>query len=125
MKLIVQGVAVGVAPPGVGVWELRQDMKTPAQGELGFNVPSLLGVAAGAPYLHAGNARTLEELLGDAFITHARAIDAELFSEPLSARDQRRYLVAFLLSIDDSTEPVLVPTTTPGGSPIRYDYCPK
>ncbi|HET6337761.1 MAG TPA: hypothetical protein VFG30_31290, partial [Polyangiales bacterium] len=43
----------------------------PAGEGRGYNVPSLLGVSAGAPYLHAGNARTLEALFSSRFATHS------------------------------------------------------
>jgi YVTN family beta-propeller protein len=57
----------GVVPSGVTVKEVRQDMMTPAQGATGFNIPSLLGMVTGAPYFHAGGARTLEEALSFPF----------------------------------------------------------
>ena len=56
------------------VLEVRQDMKTLALGATGFNIPSLVGLATGAPYFHAGNARTLEEAFDDVFEKHHQAL---------------------------------------------------
>lgn len=112
-----------VAEPGAGVAEVRADMKTLAQGDgnpagegRGYNPPSLLGMAAGAPYLHAGNARTLEGLFGDTFKEHSRALAPNFLAE-----SNRQYvdsqvadLVQYLLSIDEDTEPSDIPS--PGAS---------
>lgn len=103
----------GVAEPGVGVAELRQDMLTPSQGAgdtngegSGYNVPSLLGVATGAPYLHAGGARTLEALFDAPFTTHARALAPNLFTETNAEERARkvRALVEYLLTIDEAAD---------------------
>ena len=48
---------------------------------IGYNVPSLLGVATGAPFLHAGNARTLEALFDTTFATHTRALAPNFLTE--------------------------------------------
>jgi YVTN family beta-propeller protein len=106
----------GVSPMAVGVLELRQDMVTGAQGAgginandftTGFNPPSLLGLQVGAPYFHAGNARTLEELLSSTFIGHYQSPIASVFNPNAT---QVKQLVAFMLSIDGSTTPVTPPT---------------
>lgn len=88
----------GIVPAGsnVAVSELRQDMSTLALGATGFNIPSLLGLATSAPYFHAGNARSLEEVFDPSFAKHHEA----LATLPLS-ESERRDLIAFLLSIDD------------------------
>ncbi|HET6582711.1 MAG TPA: YncE family protein [Nannocystaceae bacterium] len=88
-------------PQGHGAEELRQS-GTAAQGVDGFNVPSLLGMALGAPYLHNGAAETLEELLDPAgeFTSHLRAGN-QVFS---LSDDELADLIAFLRSIDDDTE---------------------
>lgn len=88
-------------PNGRGAEELRQT-GTAAQGVDGFNVPSLLGMAVGAPYLHNGAAETLEELLDPAgeFTTHLRAGN-QVFS---LSDEELADLIAFLRSIDDDTE---------------------
>jgi YVTN family beta-propeller protein len=96
----------GVAPEGVEVKEVRQDMATLAQGLTGFNIPSLLGMVTGAPYFHAGAARTLEEALGDTFERHRRA-----FAENFQPDDtQLRQLASFLLTIDEQTPAPAAPT---------------
>lgn len=71
---------------------------TPAQGRSGFNPPSLLGLATGAPYFHSGAAATLAEALGPRFQAH---LTAGAPNPPTEA--QRAALVAFLESIDAST----------------------
>jgi hypothetical protein len=116
-------VPKGVSDPAVGVLELRQDMVTGAQGAggtnandvtFGFNPPSLLGLSVGAPYFHAGNARTLEEAFSSTFVGHHRAL-AQIFNP--SATDVKN-LVAFLLSIDGSTTPIAIPAAGNGGGDI-------
>ena len=119
-----------IAEEGVGIAELRADMTTVAQGDgnpagegRGFNVPSLLGLASGAPYLHAGNARTLEALFNDRFAQHHQALSANFLTE--TDRDERERLISslvqFLLSIDESTAyPGLPGTGSSGGS-----LCPQ
>lgn len=74
-----------------------------AQGAGGFNVPSLYGLQVGAPYLHHGQARTLEELFNDprwqAHLTAANPV----FLTTGDAEQQKRDLIAYLLSIDATT----------------------
>jgi hypothetical protein len=112
-----------VAEPGAGVAELRADMTTIAQGDgnpagegRGYNPPSLLGMAAGAPFLHAGNARTLEGLFGPTFLQHARALAPNFLAEsdPAHVQAQVADLVQYLLSIDEDTPPLAIPE--PGAS---------
>jgi hypothetical protein len=100
----------GVVPDGspTVVRELRDDMTKLALGGQGFNMPSLAGVAAGAPYFHAGNARSLEELFDPAFAGHYQALAPGFLSEASEHRSSDvDDLVAYLLSIDDDwpTEP--------------------
>jgi hypothetical protein len=113
-----------VADAEAGISELRQDMKTPSQGNealgRGFNPPSLLGLSLGAPYLHAGNALTLESLFSDTFKPHHTALNAAFLSEAEPTRQAHvARLVAYLLSIDESTEPVTIPAPGAGGG----DFC--
>jgi hypothetical protein len=115
----------GVAEPGVGVLEVKgSDMVTVAQGNepdgKGFNTPSLLGVQLGAPYLHAGQARTLEALLSDTFAGHLRAINPTFLdaSDPARA-DKLAALVQYVLSIDEDATPIDIPPLGPGGG----DFC--
>jgi YVTN family beta-propeller protein len=119
-------VPTGVSDPAVNVLELRQDMATGAQGAggtnandftVGFNPPSLLGTQVGAPYFHAGNARTLEEAFGAAFVGHHQSPIAQIFN-PTAMQIQQ--LVAFLLSIDESTSPIAVPAVGARGGDICF-----
>ena len=110
----------GVSAPDVNIAELRGNMATPSQGDgnppssptsdptsdevynvRGFNVPSLYGLSVGAPYFHAGNARSLEELLSEIFDKHRRAFNAdpEVWDNPKAIEN----LVHYLLSIDGDT----------------------
>lgn len=98
----------GVAPTGVTIKEVRANMTAGAQGATGFNPPSLVGMVTGAPYFHAGNARTLEEAFSTTFAKHHQAHSA-LFAP---TADQVKQLVAFLLSIDESTSPVTATSIT-------------
>jgi YVTN family beta-propeller protein len=88
-------------PSGRGAAEIRQN-GTAAQGPSGFNVPSLLGVGRGAPFLHNGAAESLEELLDPAgdFVTHLQAGNQLFAPTPQDLAD----LIAFVNTIDDSTE---------------------
>lgn len=112
----------GSGPPEVSVRELRQDMITAAQGNAdsgrGFNPPSLLGTQVGAPFFHAGNARTLEELLDDTlFSAHHRSAIANVF---VPTEDQKRQLVAYMLSIDESTATTPIPPKGDKGGDLCF-----
>jgi len=109
----------GVAPTGVVVKEVRTNMTTAAQGATGMNPPSLLGMVTGAPYFHAGNARTLEEAFATTFSKHYTA-HSTLFAPDAT---QIKQLVAYLLSIDEDATAVPVPTT--GTITFDPDLCPK
>lgn len=113
---------MGVAPStGTAALEVRANMSDPAQGKDGFNVPSLFGLAVGAPYFHAGNARSLEELFDDNFSAHHQSIDGSFLSRRDADQDPDRdenihNLILFLLSIDEEMTP-------PGEVPAAYDFC--
>src|SRR5262249_36544136 len=99
------GVVPAGAPPVTEVRRILNDDKSAyvdklALGGTGFNIPSLLGLAASAPYFHAGNARSLEELFDPTFAAHA-----SVFGEAPPTPDEIRALVSYLLSIDDSGSP--------------------
>lgn len=132
-----------VAEDGVGIAELRADMKTPAQGDgdpagegRGYNIPSLLGLTVGAPYMHAGNARTLEAMFNsETFAVHTRALAPNFLTEsdPVVVAQNVDYLVQYLLSIDEDSQypripdpgPAggsLCPEVFPGGSPAPMPY---
>jgi YVTN family beta-propeller protein len=120
------GVPLGVSDPAVGVLELRQDMKTGAQGSgtqgagdvaAGFNPPALLGLQVGAPYYHAGNARTLEEAFGTLFVGHHQSPVAQVFAP--SATEVKQ-LVAFLLSIDEDQPSLAIPAKGASGGDLCF-----
>jgi hypothetical protein len=114
----------GVSDGRAGVAELRQDMKTPSQGNetdgKGFNPPSLLGIQSGAPYLHSGGALTLESLFSPTFAPHHAALTPGFLDEHDPARAQKvEWLVQYLLSIDEKTDaPAIPPPGEEGG-----DFC--
>jgi hypothetical protein len=75
--------------------EIRQNGATPF-GAVGFNVPSLLGVASNAPYLHLGSAFTLDQV----FTVHA--LNGGTIGTVLTPQEQTD-LKIFLNSIDGRT----------------------
>jgi cytochrome c peroxidase len=82
---------------------------TSAQGGKGFNPPSLMSVAGGAPFLHHGKVRTLTELFTMPYAAHYQAASANFLpggGVPANEAMQVADLVAFLKSIDDSTTPI-------------------
>jgi DNA-binding beta-propeller fold protein YncE/cytochrome c peroxidase len=88
-----------------------QGVQGRSQGEFsGFNVPSLFGLAASAPYLHHGQADTLEALFtSEAYRDHLIAGNAVFNNgQPLSNGDAED-LANFLRSIDETTEPFDIP----------------
>ncbi len=124
LQCIIRPVGTfGVAPAAVGIAELRADMVTVAQGGAtdakGYNPPSLLGVAVGAPYFHAGNARTLEELLSPTFNAHTKALTKN--GTFLSKPEDVKKIIAYILSIDGD-KPVL---PIPGVGPLGGNFCAK
>jgi mono/diheme cytochrome c family protein len=120
-----------VAEDGVGIAELRADMKTVSQGDgdpagegRGYNIPSLLGLGLGAPYLHAGNARTLEAMFNsETFAVHARALAPNFLTEtdPYVIDQNVDYLVQYLLSIDEDSQWPRIPEPGPQGGSL----CPE
>jgi hypothetical protein len=86
-----------------------------AQGRGGYNIPSLYGLAAGAPYLHHGQARTLQDLFTSSkYEFHTNAGNAN-FSVTLAANPQNvTDLVSFLLSIDADQAEIAPPAGLEG-----------
>ena len=68
-----------------------------ANGELGFNIPSLVSVDAGAPYFHSGAAPTLDEVLQNVVHRTAGTAAVDTLADPAV----RANLVLFLRSIDE------------------------
>jgi hypothetical protein len=92
-----------------------------AEGRAGYNVPSLYGLALGAPYLHHGQAATLGELFSDArWNFHTSAANAN-FSLTLAQPGKVDDLTAFLRSIDATTAEVALPTDP--GTGASFDAC--
>jgi YVTN family beta-propeller protein len=83
-----------------GAAELRANQQ-PAQGRNGFNPPSLLGIATGAPYFHNGAAASLEAIFDGRFSAHLTAGNVNFYP----TEGDRYDLAAFLLSIDEYTQP--------------------
>jgi hypothetical protein len=88
-----------------------------AQGRGGYNIPSLYGLALGAPYLHHGQAQTLDDLFTrNAFAFHTNAGNANfsvvLGSDPQNLTDLKN----FLLSIDAGTAEM--------PPPAGFEACP-
>ena len=114
------GDGVGGNPARTDAIEAKPD-GTRAQGRSGYNVPSLYGLALGDPYLHHGQAPTLEALFTDArwaFHTGAGAANFLAGAKPTDADVQD--LKTFLLSIDAAQPEAAIPTQ--GG--VSYDACP-
>jgi DNA-binding beta-propeller fold protein YncE len=100
-------------PPPVGGSDV-------AQGRAGYNVPSLYGLAVGAPYLHHGQAPSLEELFSDPkWTSHTNAGNTNFFLT-LAESGKLADLIKFLLSIDSSTLEISIPNLN--GVPV--DVCP-
>jgi hypothetical protein len=93
-----------------------------AQGRLGYNIPSLYGLADSAPYLHHGGALTLEALFDDAAgSAHATAGNPNWLSgDEATVAGRKADLIAFLLSID-AFEPE---QDLPGAPTGPWDGCP-
>jgi hypothetical protein len=90
-----------------------------AQGRLGYNVPSLYGLAVGAPYLHHGGAIDLANLFDNpAWQAHITAGNPVWLASgtPAELAGKKADLAAFLLSIDAVTaeQPL----------PAGFDGCP-
>jgi len=69
-------------------------------GALGFNVPSLIGVFSGGPYLHDGSAQSLEQVLEN--VTHRSAGSGGV--DKLGLLVDRLKVAAFLRSISLKTK---------------------
>jgi mono/diheme cytochrome c family protein len=93
-----------------------------AEGRAGYNVPSLYGLALGAPYLHHGQAPTLNDLFTNGrWQFHTNAGNANM-SVVLQNAAKLEDLIAFLLSIDASTPEIAVPNDP--GTGLSFDACP-
>jgi YVTN family beta-propeller protein len=118
---VMAGVPQGISDPAINVLELRQDMVTGGQGAAatgrGFNPPSLLGMSVGAPYFHAGNARTLEEAFSTTFVKHHQSAVANIFTPDAT---QVKQLTAYILSIDEDEAPFMIPAKGASGGDLCF-----
>jgi YVTN family beta-propeller protein len=93
-----------------------------SEGRAGYNVPSLYGLALGAPYLHHGQAPTLADLFTNpAWSFHTNASNAN-FSLALAQPGKLDDMIAFLLSIDATTTEFAMPADVQSGA--SFDVCP-
>ena len=122
----------GLAEPDVGIAEVRgTNMTDLAQGGgalingslagIGYNVPALIGVASGPPFMHAGNARTLEALFEPLFSAHHQALSPGFLGDPATAEEQKQALIQYLLSIDEDTPAIPLPPPGPQGGALCPD----
>ncbi|HSR96512.1 MAG TPA: beta-propeller fold lactonase family protein [Kofleriaceae bacterium] len=101
--------------------ERRANGALRAEGRAGYNVPSLYGLALGAPYLHHGQAASLEVLFSDArWNFHTSAGNAN-FSFTLQQPGKLNDLVSFLLGIDANTPEIALPNDPATGA--SFDAC--
>ncbi|HEU4731923.1 MAG TPA: hypothetical protein VFT22_28705 [Kofleriaceae bacterium] len=92
----------------------------PAEGRAGYNIPSLYGLRLGAPYLHHGQAPTLEDLFSNPkWKNHTGAGNPNFFLT-LNESGKLADLIAFLQSIDASTAEFNIPSA----STTSFDVCP-
>jgi hypothetical protein len=92
-----------------------------AQGRGGYNVPSLYGLSLSAPYLHAGQAPTLEALFTDPrWDFHTQAGFANFLVGAMPMDPDVQALKAYLLSIDAAQAEFAVPLQ----GAVSYDTCP-
>lgn len=93
-----------------------------SEGRAGYNVPSLYGLALGAPYLHHGQAPTLKDLFTNQrwqFHTNAGNANMSVLLQNSTKLDD---LIAYLFSIDATTPEIAVPSDP--GSGLSFDACP-
>jgi cytochrome c peroxidase len=74
----------------------RRHAVPPARGDLGINPPTLLGLAASAPYFHSGQARTLDDVMNNVAHRTAGSPGQDLFTDA----GNRALMARFLRSIE-------------------------
>ena len=104
-------------PADTTALEKKQGNVDVAQGQFaGYNNPSLYGLSVGAPYLHHGQAKTLDDLFSDPrWNVHLLSGNNVFTLTPQKRQD----LVNFLLSIDAST-PEEAPTAGSDTCPASF-----
>jgi DNA-binding beta-propeller fold protein YncE len=121
VKCVLRSVGTFGMPDGDGGVDTTIERKadgTRAQGAGGYNIPSLYGLALGAPYLHHGGAATLIDLFTDPrWSAHLRAGNPTFLSPGTADIAMKvQDLVNYLLTIDAHADEV----TPPSGA----DTCP-
>jgi len=71
----------------------------------------------GAPYFHAGNARTLEEVFNNLFLKHHQSAIANVFAPNAT---QVKQLVAYMLSLDEDEMPFPIPAKGNQGGDLCF-----
>jgi DNA-binding beta-propeller fold protein YncE len=104
-----------------GTLEKKQGGADLAQGSVsGYNVPGLYGLAVGAPFLHHGQVKTLEELFSDPkWLPHLTSGSAVFNNGAVLSGQKLGDLVNFLTSIDANTPEEAIP------SGQNLDKCPS
>jgi len=104
--------------PGFGAVIRRQD------GFGMFKTPGLRNVARTAPYMHNGGFNTLEEVVDFYNDGGGRGRGLDVYSQDTKVakldltEQQRKDLVSFLKSLNDTATPPLVPQGVPSGLPV-------
>lgn len=97
------GAITATGDPNEGLVTAKQSTQGfVALGAIGFNTPSLLGVATSAPYFHDGSAASLSEVFARHTLTEQ---GGDTIANVVSDADALKNLRNFLLSIDDQTPP--------------------
>ena len=87
--------------PDSACGELRHIVREGPELRRAFKTPSLRGAAARAPYMHAGQFRSLEEVV-DHYVRAPQPADGHSEAKPLQLSDRERAaLVAFLGTLQD------------------------
>ncbi len=104
-------------PAETATLEKKQGNVNPSQGQFsGYNIPSLLGLSVGAPYLHHGQAKTLDNLFSDPrWNAHLLSGNPVFTLTPQKRAD----LENFLFSIDAGT-PEIAPDAGVDLCPVKF-----
>lgn len=94
----------------------------------GFKVPNLRNITLTAPYMHAGQKQTLEEVVE--FYSRGRGNELDdsderqlhwHITQPDLTTDEIAAVVAFLGALTDETMKPITPSTVPSGLPLVHD----
>lgn len=104
--------------PGFGAVLRRQD------GFGMFKTPGLRNVSRTAPYMHNGAFKTLEEVVEFYNDGGGRGRGLDVYSQDVKVakldltEQQRKDLVSFMKSLDDTAPPPVAPASVPSGLPV-------